>query len=146
MTREITMMNKQKWNRKQKHWSSVLALIAVIGGLALVSDDGLIPVANAQDDLVVRTARLALPSGQYTEHRLNSPHCCQFARLLLLRLGGHHRRSGRQPCRMRTSAFQRRHSASGHRRQRHRRGQTGEPATATLRPILPVAARRVRVR
>jgi hypothetical protein len=49
---EITMMNKQKFNRKQKHWSSVLALIGVIGGLALVSDDGLIPVANAQDDLV----------------------------------------------------------------------------------------------
>jgi hypothetical protein len=46
------MMNKQKLNRKQKHWSSVLALIGVIGGLALVSDDGLIPVANAQDDLV----------------------------------------------------------------------------------------------
>ena len=45
-------MNKQTWNRKQKHWSSVLALIGVIGGLALVSDDGLIPVANAQDDLV----------------------------------------------------------------------------------------------
>ena len=38
--------------RKQKHWSSVLALIGVIGGLALVSDDGLIPVANAQVDLV----------------------------------------------------------------------------------------------
>jgi len=49
---EIVMMNKQKCNRKQKHWSSVLALIGVIGGLALVSDDGLIPVANAQDDLV----------------------------------------------------------------------------------------------
>jgi hypothetical protein len=46
------MMDKQKWNRKQKHWSSVLALIAFIGGLALVSDDGLIPVANAEDDLV----------------------------------------------------------------------------------------------
>jgi hypothetical protein len=44
------MMTQQ--NRKQKHWSSVLALIGVIGGLALVSDDGLIPVANAQDDLV----------------------------------------------------------------------------------------------
>ncbi len=46
------MMNKQKWNRKQKHWSSVLALIGAIGGLALVSDDGLIPVANAQEALV----------------------------------------------------------------------------------------------
>ena len=30
----------------------MLALIGVIGGLALVSDDGLIPVANAQGDLV----------------------------------------------------------------------------------------------
>jgi hypothetical protein len=48
------MMSKQKWNRKQKHWSSMLALIGVIGGLALVSDDGFIPVANAApDDMLV---------------------------------------------------------------------------------------------
>jgi hypothetical protein len=46
------MIDKQKSDRKQKYWSSVLALIGVIGGLALVSDDGFIPVANAEEDLV----------------------------------------------------------------------------------------------
>ena len=46
------MLSKPKWNRKQKHWSGMLALIGVIGGLALASDDGFIPVAKARGDLV----------------------------------------------------------------------------------------------